>query len=120
MACCAPVVVGDWDQCCVGSVLLAECYSILCRVLFHYEVSLHGTSVKEQNVRVTYQGGSCSVPCPVDNSDSPSVVEQSQQGVSFSCILFIIPCLWLCRVSYALCLLPSLLQCRLEVILLLG
>ena len=23
---------------------------------------------------------------PVDNSDSPSVVEQSQQGISFSCI----------------------------------
>ena len=49
------------------------------------------------------------VSYPVDNSDSFSVVEQSQQGVSFSCILFIIPLLWLCRVSYALCLLPILL-----------
>ena len=40
------------------------------------------TLVKEQNVRVTYQGGGCSVPYPVDNSDSPSVVEQSQQGIT--------------------------------------
>ena len=60
------------------------------------------------------------VPYPVDKSDSPSVVEQSQQGISFSCIPFIIPHLWLCGISYALCLLPSLLQCGLEIILLLG
>ena len=31
---------------------------------------------------VTYQGGGCSVPYPVDNSDSPSVVEQSQQALA--------------------------------------
>ena len=42
-----------------------------------------------------YIMGSCSVPCSVDNSDSPSVVEQSQQDVSCSCIPFIIPYLWL-------------------------
>ena len=43
-----------------------------------------------------YQGyimGSCSVPWSVDNSDSPSLVEQSQQGASCSCIPFIIVCL---------------------------
>ena len=57
----------------------------------------------------------CSVPWFVDNSDSLSIMEQSQQGASCSCISFIIPCLWLCGVSYALCLLPSLLQCCLEV-----
>ena len=57
---------------------------------------------------------------PMDNSDSPSVVQQSQQGISFSCTSFIILLLWLCGVSYALCLLPSLLQCGLEIILLLG
>ena len=109
---CASAVVYDWGQHCVGSVWSAEHYSVLHRVLFHHEVSHHGTSVKEQNVRVTYQGGSCSVPYPVDNSDSPPVVEQSQQGISFSCISFIIPHLWLCGVSYALCLFPSLLQCE--------
>ena len=38
-----------------------------------------------------YIMGSCFVSWSVDNSDSPSVVEQSQQGVSCSCILFIIP-----------------------------
>ena len=58
--------------------------------------------------------GDCSVPWSVDNSDSPSIVEQSQQDINCSCIPFIIPCLWLCGVSYALCLLPSLLQCCLE------
>ena len=73
-------------------------------------ISLLTTILKVQYVRVTYQGDGCSVPYPVDNSDSPSVVEQSQQGISCSCISFIIPCLWLCGVSYALCLLPSLLQ----------
>ena len=76
-----------------------------------------GSFVKEPNVRVTYQGGGYSVPYPVDNSDSPSVVEQSQQGISFSCISFIIPFLQLCGVSYALCLLPSLMQCCLNMIL---
>ena len=30
-------------------------------------------------------------------------------------IPYIIPCLWLCGISYALCLLPSLLQCCLAV-----
>ena len=38
-------------------------------------------------------------------------MEQSQQCTSCSYIPFIIPCLWLCGVSYALCLLPSFLQC---------
>ena len=71
---------------------------------------IHQNAVKKQNV-------SCqvSIPYPVDNSDSPSVVEQSQQGISFSHISFIIPCLWLCGIYYALCLLPSLLQCGLEI-----
>ena len=45
-----------------------------------------------------------SVSWSVDNSDSPSIVEQSQQGADSSCILLFIPCLWLCGVSYALCL----------------
>ena len=72
--------------------------------------------VKEQYVRITYQG----VVALVDNSDYPSVVEQPQQGISFSYISFIIPSLWLCGVSYDLCLLPSLLLCRLEIILSLG
>ena len=62
-----------------------------------------------------YIMGRCSVPWSIDNSDSLSVVEQSQQDVSCSCIPFIIPYLWLCGVSYAICLLPSLLQCCLEV-----
>ena len=31
-----------------------------------------------------------SIPYPVDNSDSPSVVEQSQQGISFSCICLLL------------------------------
>ena len=44
-------------------------------------------------------------------------MEQSQQGISCSCIPFIIPCLWLCGVFYALCLLLHLLQCCLEMIL---
>ena len=42
-----------------------------------------------------YIMGSGSVPWSVDNSDSPSVVEQSQQDVSCSCIPFIILYLWL-------------------------
>ena len=52
-----------------------------------------------------YQGGGCSVPYPVYNSDSPSVVEQSQ-GTSFSCISFIILCLWSVEypMPYASCL----------------
>ena len=62
-----------------------------------------------------YTMGSCSVPWSVDNSDFPSVVEQSQQDISCSCIPFIIPYLWVWGVSYALCLLPSLLQCCPEV-----
>ena len=33
---------------------------------------------------------SCSVPWSVDNSDSPSIVKQSQQGANCSCIPFII------------------------------
>ena len=53
----------------------------------------------------------------VVNSDSPSMVEQSQQGPDSSCILLFISCLWLCRVSYAICLLLSLLQCVFEIIL---
>ena len=44
-------------------------------------------------------------------------MEQSQQGIDSSCIPLFIPCLWLCGVSYALCLLPSLLECCLEMIL---
>ena len=57
-------------------------------------------------------------PVPsLDNSDSPSIVEQSQQGIGCGCIPFIIPCVWLFGVSYALFLLPSLLQCCLEVFL---
>ena len=39
---------------------------------------------------------------------------QSQQRHWLWLYSFIIPCLWLCEVSYALCLLPSLLQCCLE------
>ena len=42
-----------------------------------------------------YIMGSCSVLWFVDNSDSPSVMEQSQQDISCSCILSIIPYLWL-------------------------
>ena len=38
-------------------------------------------------------------------------MEQSQQRCWLWLYSFIIPCLWLCGVSYALCLLPSLLQC---------
>ena len=64
------------------------------------------------------KGVAAQVSCLVDNSDSPSVVEQLQQDISFSCISFIIPLLWLCGVSYALCLLPGPLQCGLEIILL--
>ena len=32
-------------------------------------------------------------------------------------VSFIILCLWICGVSYALCLLPSLMQCRLDIVL---
>ena len=42
-----------------------------------------------------YIMGSCSVPWSVDNSGSPSVVEQSQLDISCSCIPFIVPYLWL-------------------------
>ena len=59
----------------------------------HHVAALNGChreaghlGVKKQNVRCHL-----SIPYPVDNSDSPSVVEQSQQGISFNCILFIIP-----------------------------
>ena len=47
----------------------------------------------------------------VDNSDAASIVEQSQQRCWLQLYSFIIPCLWLCGISYALCLSPSLLQC---------
>ena len=67
------------------------------------------------NVRVWW--GYLSYTQLVENSDSPSIVEQSQQGIDSSCIPLFIPHLWLCGVSYALCLLPSLLQCCLEMIL---
>ena len=58
-------------------------------------------------------------PCywVVDNSDSPSVVEPSQQRCWVWLYSFIIPCLWLCGVSYALDLLPSLLHCCWELFL---
>ena len=49
-------------------------------------------TVKEQNIRVTLSGdvmGGCLVPKPTDNSDSSSVMEQSQQVISCSCISFI-------------------------------
>ena len=94
-ACCAPAVVDDWGWCCVGSVWLAEHYSVPHRVLF-CKVSCHTTSVKVQNVCCTlfrYTVGCCSVSWPVDNSDSPSIVEQSQQGTDSSCILLFISCL---------------------------
>ena len=58
-------------------------------------------------------------PCywVVDNSDSPSIVEQSQQRCWLWLYSFIIPCFWLCGISYALCLLPSLLKCCWELFL---
>ena len=108
-ACCAPAVVDDWGWCCVGSVQSAKCYSVPCRVLFHCKVFCHGPSVQEQYVGCTlcrYTMGCCSVPWSVDNSDSPSTVEQSQQGADSSCIL----CLFLVSgsveypIPYAYCL----------------
>ena len=33
--------------------------------------------------------GSCSISQSVDNSDSPSIVEQSQQGADSSCVLLL-------------------------------
>ena len=48
--------------------------------------------VKEQNVSCTscrYTMGCCSVSQSVDNSDSPSIVEQSQQNADCSCILYL-------------------------------
>ena len=42
-------------------------------------------------------------------------MEQSQQRCWLWLYIFIVPCLWLCGVSYALCPLPSVLQCCLEV-----
>ena len=71
--------------------------------------------VKEQNVRsaLVYRYCMMMFPCywVVDNSDSSSGVEQSQQRCWLWFYSFIIPCLWLCGVTYALCLLPSFLQC---------
>ena len=57
--------------------------------------------VKEQ-----YVGCHLSIPYPVDNSDSPSIVEQSQQGFSFSCIylLFLISGSVVYPMPYASCL----------------
>ena len=46
----------------------------------------------------------------VDNSDSPSVVEQLQQGCSSNCFTFISDHSWLYDMSYALCLSASFLQ----------
>ena len=53
----------------------------------------------------------------VDNSDSPSIVEQSQQGTGYSCIplLFLVTSSVECTMPYAF--LPSLLQCCLELFL---
>ena len=57
-----------------------------------------------------YQGeyiiGSCSIPWSVDNSDSPSIVEQSQQGTDSSCIplLFLISGCVEYPMPYAFCL----------------
>ena len=68
------------------------------------------TAVKEQN-----KGAECYlhllVPYPADNSDSPPVVEQSQQGHSTQLQFFIDSLLRLFGVSYALCLSASPLQC---------
>ena len=46
----------------------------------------------------------------VDNSDSPSVVEQLQQGHGSDCYTFIGDCSYLYDMSYALCLSASFLQ----------
>ena len=46
----------------------------------------------------------------VDNSDSPSIVEELSQGLSFNCYTFISDCSYFSDVSYALCLVPSFLQ----------
>ena len=54
-------------------------------------ISLTCTIVRVQFYKVTCQGDGCSVPYLVDNLDSPSVVEQSQKGASFSCIFIYYP-----------------------------
>ena len=56
--------------------------------------------------------GACANPMflLVDNSDSPSVVEQLQQGHGSDCYTFIRDHFWLYDVSYALCLSASFLQ----------
>ena len=80
----------------------------------------YSSNVKEQNIGLPIKGMVPQVLYLVDNSQSPSVVEQLWQGISFSCISFTNALLWLCGVSYALHLLPSLLQFRLEIIMSLG
>ena len=51
-----------------------------CRVLFHYEVSHHGTSVKVQHMMfycscVIIPSSNDPIFLLMDNSDSPSIVE---------------------------------------------
>ena len=57
-------------------------------------------------------GGYCTDPMFlfVDNSDSPSIMEQLQQGHGSGCYTFISSRSWPYDVSYALCLSTSLLQ----------
>ena len=70
---------------------------LLCRVLFHCKVSCHGNSVKVQGYVVPVRVEDVLLiyvyPIPMllfgDNSDSPSIVEQLSQGLSFSYNTFI-------------------------------
>ena len=70
---------------------------LLCRVLFHCEVSHHGTSVKVQ-ITMMYNKmcGWYIILCQfLDNSDSPSIVEQWSQKAWCS----IITSLWIFLLS---------------------
>ena len=105
---------------------VVEHWSIQCRVLFHCEVLHHDTSVKGYNIGSSVSGYNCWFPTKgyrltgflvsgltllVDTSDSPSIVSSHNKGAGCSCISWLTLGLWLCGLSYALCLLPSLLRC---------
>ena len=81
-----------------------------CRVLFHCEVSCHGTSVKVSIKCVVCYNNPIHMLLFTDNSDSPSIVEQLSQGTSLVYNTFNGDSLPALDLSYALCLVPNFLQ----------
>ena len=118
MLCCIP----GWSCDChlVASVQVVECQSFLHRVLVHCEVLCHGTSVKEQYVFMYALYVEYLLPIMgillADRQLRFSLFSGQPMTEMLTVIVvlyYLIP--WLCGVSYALCLMPSLLQCGLDV-----